>query len=71
MNNNKSAGDDEIQLELLKYGPENLHVEITNNLNNVLETHKDNINFGLSVLLPIQKPNKDHGPPKNLRPLNC
>lgn len=70
MNNNKATGDDDIQLELLKYAPDILYDEIANNLNNVLETHTDDIDIGLSVLLPIQKPNKDIGPPKSLRPLN-
>ena len=70
MNNNKAAGDDEIPTELLKYGTESLHEEIANNLSNVLEKHEDEINFGQSVLLQTQKPNKDKGPTKHLRLLN-
>ena len=68
--NNKATGDDGLQLELIKYGPDILFEEISNNLNHVLENHSMEINFGLSILLPMPKPNKPQGPTKNLRPLN-
>ena len=63
-------GDDGIQLELIKYGPDLLLEEIANNLNYVLETHSTEIQFGQSIRLPILKPKKIPGPVKHLRPLN-
>ena len=57
-------------MELTKYSPDCILIEICNNLNNIPENHVNEINFGHSILIPIQKPNKGKGPPKNLRPLN-
>ena len=62
-NNNKAIGNDGVQLELIKYGPDVLFEEIINNLNDTLENHTNKINFGLPILLPIPKP-KPQGPPK-------
>ena len=42
-NNNKATGDDGIQLELIKYGPDILFEEISNNLNYTLEQHSTEI----------------------------
>ena len=70
LKNNKAAGDDGIPPELYKYAPTELHQLISENLNNIFENHVDEIDFGMSVLLPTPKPNKEPGPPKNLRPLN-
>ena len=69
-NNNKTADSDEIQMELIKYSTEYILIEICNNLNKILENHVNEINLGHSILLPNQKPNKEKGPPKNIRPLN-
>ena len=69
-NNNKTTGSDEIQMELIKYSTEYILIEICNNLNKILENHVNEINLGHSILLPNQKPNKEKGPPKNIRPLN-
>ena len=68
--NNKVSGDDEIQLELIKYAPENVFVEIANTLNNVIEKNDNNVEIGKSMLLPIPKPKKAQRPPKHLQPLN-
>ena len=35
-----------------------------------MENRVNEINLGHSILLPIQKPNKEKGQPKNLKPLN-
>ena len=70
MSNNKAAGEDGIANEMIKYGPEELHQEIANILNEIFETHRNELNTGESVLLPIPKPNKQKGPLKNLRPIN-
>ena len=69
-NNNNVTGSDEIQMELIKYLPDCILIEICNNLNDILENLFNKINFGHSILLPIQIHNKEKGSPKNLRPLN-
>ena len=56
-----------MQLKLIKYSREFILIERCNNLNNTVENHVNEINFGHSILLPIQKHNKEKGPPKNLR----
>ena len=70
MNNNKATGEDGIKIELLKYGPDLLHQNLTNNFNKIFETHNDQFELHKSVLLPTPKPNKQSGPVKNLRPIN-
>ena len=57
-------------MELTKYSLDCILIEICNNLKNILENHVNEINLGHTILLPIQKPNKEKGPPRNLRPLN-
>ena len=66
----KPGGSDEIQMELIKYSPDCLLIEVCNNLNNILENQVNETNFGHSILLQIQKPNKEKGPSKKLRPLS-
>ena len=68
--NNKAPGEDEIQIDLIKYAPENVFVEIANILNEAIETRNSTIELGKSILMPIPKPGKAEGPPKHLRPLN-
>ena len=71
MSNNKSPGDDEITVELIKYGPLELITEIAKTLNNILEQHNlSDTDIGKSILVTIQKPQKLVGPVKNLRPIN-
>ena len=69
-NNNKAAGSNEMQMELIKCSPDCILIKICSNLNSIMENHVNEINLEHSILLPIQKPNKEKGPPKNLRPLN-
>lgn len=57
-------------MEQIRYSPDCILIEICNNLNNILQNHVNKIDFGHSILLPIQKPNKEKGRPKNLRPLS-
>ena len=70
MSNNKATGEDGIQLELIKYGPDILINEIADAINWTVENHSDTLNIGKSVLLPTLKPKKTPGPVKNLRPIN-
>ena len=71
MSNNKSAGDDSIPVELIKYGPPELKSEIANILNNVIQQHDHSeTDIGKSILVTIQKPKKTKGPVQNLRPIN-
>ena len=70
LKNNKAAGDDGIPPELFKYAPDLIQNEIAEILNKVIEKHDDQIDFGISVLLPTPKPKKEQGPAKHLRPLN-
>ena len=57
-------------MELIKCSPDCVLIEICNNLNNILEIYVNEINFGHSIVVLIQKANKEKVPPKNLRPLN-
>ena len=71
MSNNKSPGDDEMTIEMVKYGPSELINEIANTLNSMLEQHDlRGTDIGKSVLITIQKPGKEAGPVENLRPIN-
>lgn len=66
----KAVDSYEIRMELTKYSPHCILIEICNKLNNILENHVNEINLGHSILLPIHKPNKEKDLPKNLRLLN-
>ena len=69
LKNNKSAGKDNLQPELIKYAPHEIHSEIANILNEAARTgiHPKEIKEG--ILIPLQKPGKPQGPPENLRPI--
>ena len=68
LNNNRAPGNDEITAEMVKYAPDELHVFITEVLNASLEKHQP-VEIGNGILVPLQKPGKDKGPVKNLRPV--
>ena len=68
LNNNRAAGGDEIVGELLKYGSKELSPEIADIFNQTFETHQPlDINNG--TMITLQKPGKQKGPVKNLRPV--
>ena len=68
MSNGKASNGPAV--ELVKYGPHDLHRKIAEVLNNLFSKHED-INTGASLLIPLQKPPpKKKGPVKNLRPIN-
>ena len=69
LKNNKSAGNDNIYAEQLKYGPKELHTEITNLLNEIAATGEYPSEIKHGLLIPLQKPGKPKGPPENLRPI--
>jgi len=69
LKNNKSPGIDNINAELLKYGPNELHDEIANIFNQIAETGEVPTEIQQGILIPIPKPGKPAGPPGNLRPI--
>ena len=69
MANSKSPGKDNIAVELMKYGPEELYDETSTILNNIFRRNDSTIKLGAGILLPLPKPKKPTGPLKNLRPI--
>ena len=69
LNNNRAPGEDNITSELLKYGQGTLTEIITNCLNECLQGHID-LDINNSILLTLQKPGKEIGPLKNMRPIS-
>ena len=69
LKNNKSPGCDNINAELLKYGPTIVFDIIANILNKAAETGDKPIEISLGHLVPLPKPDKPKGPVKNLRPI--
>ena len=68
LNNNRSAGYDNISAELIKYGPDALHNSLPTIMNEAFEKHND-IETGVGILVSLPKPGKVKGPVKNLRPV--
>ena len=68
LNNNRAAGHDAIDAEMIKYGPPKLHEEISNVFNQCF-SRNEKIDVGSGLLVPLPKPNKPKGPKKNLRPV--
>ena len=66
---NNKAPEDNINVELLKYAPEETYEEIANIMNGIYERNDTSIKLGTGILLPIPKPKKTQGPVKNLRPI--
>ena len=70
MKNNKSAGVDKMNIELIKYGPrEELVKRITSLMNQMAETGNTPKELHSGILIPFQKPGKPKGPCANLRPI--
>ena len=69
LKNNKSAGCDEIRAELLKHSPSEIHKNIAQLLNNIAKTGEYPQEVKRGILVPLPKPGKPQGPPKNLRPI--
>ena len=69
LKNNKSPECDNINAELLKYGPTIVFDIIANILNKAAETGDKPIEISLGHLVPLPKPGKPKGPVKNLRPI--
>ncbi|GFR88601.1 very-long-chain enoyl-CoA reductase [Elysia marginata] len=65
LNNNKAPGEDEIHAELLKYGTPLLDQTIADIFNTTFNKH-EKIDINRRVLIAIQKPGKNKGPPNNL-----
>ena len=69
LRNNRSAGDDGIKAEMLKFAPNILHELIAEIYNKISETGEYPSELTLGTVIPIQKPGKQKGPVKNLRPI--
>ena len=69
LKNNKSPGNDEISIELLKYAPNIIYDEISQIYNIIAETGEYPKELIQGLLCPLQKPGKAKGPPENLRPI--
>ena len=65
---NRAPGKDGIQGELLKYGPETIDSYIANIINESFEKHEI-LDINAGEIIPLPKPGKPKGPPKNLRPI--
>ena len=68
LNNNRAADIDGMTAEFLKHAPRELHEWIVDILNDVLENHSE-LDLGTGILVALQKPGKEKGPVKNLRPV--
>ena len=65
LKNGKSAGPDDIELELIKYAPIEVHQETANIYNVVAESGESVTELTLGLLRPLQKPGKAKGPTEN------
>ena len=66
MSNNKAPGRDNINVELVKYAPEDVHIVIAEVLNNIFETNNDELKLGTGVLFPLPKIQENLRPYKTL-----
>ena len=69
LENGKSTGPDEVELELIKYAPLSIRNEIADIFNNVARTGEQVTGLILGILRPLQKPGKAKGPGETLRPI--
>ena len=58
MTHNKAPSKDKINVELIKYAPEEIYKEIANILNGIYERNDTGIKLESGILLPLQKPKK-------------
>ena len=68
LSNNKATGEDQIHAEILKYDTPLLDQAIADIFNATFSKH-ENLDINTGVLIAIQKPGKEKGPPNNLRPI--
>ena len=68
MKRKRKPGKDEITVEMIYFGPDELKEEIANCINRIFSEHED-LKLGTGILIPLQKGNKTKGPTKNLRPI--
>ena len=69
LKNNKSPGDDEVVIELIKYAPDEIHSEIALIYNVTAQTGDYPKELVQGLLCALQKPGKTKGPLENLRPI--
>ena len=67
MANNKAPSKDNINVELIKYAPEEIYKEIANILNGIYERNDTRTKLGTGFLLQLLKPKKTQWPVKNLK----
>ena len=68
LKNGKAQGPDGPSSEMFKYAPKEFANHITEIINYEISNHIPT-KIGLGELIPLQKPGKPKGPPKNLRPI--
>ena len=69
MTNNRATGCDNMNAELVKYAPSNVHDGLARILTDTVETGND-IGLGQGLIAPLEKPNKPMPrPAKDLRPV--
>ena len=68
LNNNRAADIDGMTAEFLKHAPREVHEWIVDILNDVLQNHSE-LDLGTGILVALQKPGKEKGPVKHLRPV--
>ena len=69
LKNNKSPGNDEIPIELIKFAPDEIYDKISSIYNKVASTGEYPKELTQGLLCALQKPGKPKGPPENLRPI--
>ena len=69
LKNNKSAGNDGMNPELIKYAPDAVFNEIAIIMNDLAETGQYPKEIVQGLLCALQKPGKKKGPTENLRPI--
>ena len=69
LKNNKSPGIDDVNAEMIKYGPDQIHERIAEVFNEMAKTGEVPEEIVQGILVPLPKPGKPRGPPANLRPV--